>query len=168
MWQLLSGSAHKKEAEPGYYNILLNQCKQVTLTPKNRCKLHCIENQPEVDPEPLENNSDNNSDSNPENAESSYKSERCLRMGPRTIQTEEEKKRRKRVLEEIERDLSRSLPRHPYYQPTLDEDDNNHNSSTEGEGVKRLRNVLTAYSAHSPNIGYCQAMVINNNSKRCK
>ena len=58
----------------------------------------------------------------------------------------EQSKEQIHYFNEIEKDLTRSLPEHPYY--------------GEGDvGIASLRNVLRAFATKNSEIGYCQGMV---------
>jgi hypothetical protein len=83
LWQMLSGSLHSLEANPGIYPELLMQ----------------------------------------------------------------QRNNEKEEIDQIERDITRSLPSHPFYKG-------------HGEGTNLIRNVLLAYSRRAPQIGYCQSMNI--------
>lgn len=63
-----------------------------------------------------------------------------------TALLENNKDKKSLAIEEIEKDLNRSLPEYAAYQSP--------------EGIERLRRVLTAYSWKNQEVGYCQAMNI--------
>jgi hypothetical protein len=48
-------------------------------------------------------------------------------------------------IEDIDKDLHRSFPQHPFYQKK--------------ENLQPLRRVLMAYALRNPSLGYCQSMV---------
>ncbi|KAI9321860.1 rab-GTPase-TBC domain-containing protein [Dichotomocladium elegans] len=70
--------------------------------------------------------------------------QRLLSQGSYWRILEENKHRTSYSIEEIEKDVTRSLPEYPAYQTS--------------QGIERLRRVLTAYSWKDPELGYCQAM----------
>ncbi|KAG1492701.1 hypothetical protein G6F47_011236 [Rhizopus delemar] len=72
--------------------------------------------------------------------------ERFMNQGLYDRILEENKDKTSFSLEEIEKDLNRSLPEYKAYQ--------------QPEGIDRLRRVLVAYSWKDPELGYCQAMNI--------
>ncbi|CEP07863.1 hypothetical protein [Parasitella parasitica] len=72
--------------------------------------------------------------------------ERFMNQGLYDRILEENKNRNSLSLEEIEKDLNRSLPEYKAYQ--------------QPEGINSLRRVLSAYSWKDPELGYCQAMNI--------
>eukprot|EP01103_Thecamoeba_quadrilineata_P012936 TRINITY_DN3461_c0_g2_i1.p1 TRINITY_DN3461_c0_g2~~TRINITY_DN3461_c0_g2_i1.p1 ORF type:complete len:897 (-),score=197.99 TRINITY_DN3461_c0_g2_i1:267-2957(-) len=89
--------------------------------------------------------------------------EEACRMGTTTRRADEEQKssgegegegekmatksgNQRFVVGEIERDLARTLPEHPFYHSE--------------EGLLSLKNVLLAFSLSNPEIGYCQSMNI--------
>ncbi|GAN11449.1 TBC-domain-containing protein [Mucor ambiguus] len=72
--------------------------------------------------------------------------ERFMNQGLYNRILEENKNRNSLSLEEIEKDLNRSLPEYKAYQ--------------QPEGINSLRRVLSAYSWKDPELGYCQAMNI--------
>ncbi|KAI9252176.1 rab-GTPase-TBC domain-containing protein [Helicostylum pulchrum] len=72
--------------------------------------------------------------------------ERFMNQGLYDRILEENKNRNSLSLEEIEKDLNRSLPEYKAYQ--------------QEEGINSLRRVLSAYSWKDPELGYCQAMNI--------
>ncbi|KAI9491137.1 rab-GTPase-TBC domain-containing protein [Zychaea mexicana] len=72
--------------------------------------------------------------------------QRFMNQGLYTRILEENKDKTSFSLEEIEKDLNRSLPEYSAYQTP--------------QGIDSLRRVLSAYSWKDPELGYCQAMNI--------
>lgn len=72
--------------------------------------------------------------------------ERFMNQGLYERILEENKNKNSLSLEEIEKDLNRSLPEYKAYQHP--------------DGIDSLRRVLSAYSWKDPELGYCQAMNI--------
>ncbi|RKP05096.1 rab-GTPase-TBC domain-containing protein [Thamnocephalis sphaerospora] len=71
---------------------------------------------------------------------------RCMNPGVYEKLLEDHKDNTSLSIEEIEKDLNRSLPEYPAYQTP--------------EGIETLRRVLVAYAWKNPELGYCQAMNI--------
>jgi hypothetical protein len=64
-------------------------------------------------------------------------------------------------LDEIEKDINRALPSHPYFSTDIHGLSSDSNTSKEEpEGVKSLRRILRAFSYKNPRVGYCQGMNI--------
>ncbi|KAH8098912.1 hypothetical protein JL720_1882 [Aureococcus anophagefferens] len=61
------------------------------------------------------------------------------------------------IYEIIERDLTRTYPRHPMFETAL-VDGGRSDQSVENKGVSMLRRVLCAYAALDEECGYCQGM----------
>jgi hypothetical protein len=71
---------------------------------------------------------------------------RCMNLGLYEKILEEHKDDISVSIEEIEKDLNRSLPEYAAYQTQ--------------DGIEALRRVLVAYAWKNPELGYCQAMNI--------